>query len=97
MKIKKISNKFRVIAVNNSKVVNNEYLVDTGFVSYFCSLKHMVFDTFMKNFFNGSCSHFMFTVFPKWETDPAEEEEENTNTESEFKDDEDFCPESVYD
>ena len=95
MKIKKISNKFRVIAVNNSKVVNNKYYVNTGFFSYFCNLRNMVYETFMRNFFNGSVSHYMFSVFPTWETDPLEEEEEDYTEETE--DYEGFCPTSVYD
>jgi len=97
MKIKKISNKFRIIAVNNSKVVNNQYHVNTGFFSYFNSLKHMVYETFMKNFFNGSVSYYMFSVFPTWESTEEEEDEEEDYTESDFEDDEDFCPESIYD
>jgi len=98
MKLKKTSNKFRIIAVNNSKVVNNKYLVNTGFLSYFGNLRHMVFDTFMLNFYNGNVSHYMFTVFPVWgSTEEEEDEEEEEEDEEETEDDEDFRPTSVYD
>jgi len=94
MKLKKINKKFKIIAVNGSKVINNEYHVNTGILYGICNLKHMVYDTFMLNFWKDRCSHYMFSVFPNWGLNPPEEEE---NTESEFKDYEGFCPSSVYD
>lgn len=93
MRIKKIRKKFKILAVNNSRVVNNEFLVDTGFLSYVRNCKHMVYETFMLNFFNGNVSHYMFTVFPVWETNPLEEEDYA----EEEEDYEGFCPTSVYD